>query len=317
MKKQIPFSLILLLFTMCSFAMAQDSSLTESAVVLHTNTGDLFGTLTIPDGGKNIPVALLIAGSGPTDRNGNNPMAPNDGLRKLSYSLAHENIASLRFDKRGIGESKGSMKSEASLRFDNYVSDAVDWIRLLKKDKRFSKVIVIGHSEGSLIGMIAAKGLADQFISIAGAGKSADKILKEQLNSQTKIIKEASYLIIDSLAAGYTVKNVNIMLYNLFRPSVQPYMISWFHYNPAAELKKLAIPVLIVQGNNDLQVSTEDARALAAALPKSRLMIIEGMNHIFRIVGDRKENLESYTKPELPLAPELVKAIVSFIKGKS
>lgn len=291
-----------------------DSSFLEMPLVLHTNTGDIFGTLTLPKNFKNGKVALIIAGSGPTDRNGNNPMMTNNSLQMLAHGLAERNIASLRYDKRGIGESKAAVKKEADLRFDDYVNDAKQWIDLLKNDKRFSKLIVIGHSEGSLIGMIAAHEKADGFVSIAGAGRSADKILKEQLSKQPGNIKDLSFPIIDSLVNGKTVQNVPAVLFSLFRPSVQPYIISWFHYDPQIEIAKLQITVLIVQGTNDIQVSTEDASLLAKANEHAHLVLVENMNHIFKTIdGDRVKNIGSYTNPTLPISEKLISSIVEFI----
>ncbi|MFL5744631.1 MAG: alpha/beta hydrolase [Niastella sp.] len=296
-------------------AAESDTTYTETNVVLHTASGDIAGTLTIPaNAPAKLPVALIIAGSGQTDRNGDNPMMKNESLQKLAYGLAAKNIASLRFDKRGIGESKAAGKTEADLRFEDYINDARSWIEWLKQDKRFSKVFVAGHSEGSLIGMIAALNTAHGFVSIAGAGRSADKILKEQLAGQPAMVKDSSYPIIDSLVLGKTVANVPKMLFALFRPSVQPYMISWFHYDPQAEIKKLTIPVLILQGTNDLQVKEEDANLLAKSNTKAKLTLIKNMNHIFRIVeGDRKENLATYITPTLPISEELVSSISEFV----
>lgn len=293
---------------------AADTSFTESPLVLHTPNGDIMGTLTVPKQAGKYPVALLIAGSGPTDRNGNNPMMKNESLRKLAYGLADRKIASLRFDKRGIAESQPAGSKEAELRFEDYITDAKSWIALLKKDGRFTKVVVAGHSEGSLIGMVAATQQANGFISIAGAGKSADKILKEQLSKQPAAIKDSSAPIIDSLVMGKPVKRVPIMLAMLFRPSVQPFLISWFRYDPAAEIKKLNIPVLIIQGTNDLQVTLDDANLLAQANTNAKLLIIKNMNHIFKIVeGDRKANLETYINPITPISEELVNAVATFI----
>ncbi|HJW18413.1 MAG TPA: alpha/beta hydrolase [Flavisolibacter sp.] len=296
-------------------ANANDSLYKEVPVMLHTQTGDIFGTLTLPAQKTMMPVALIIAGSGPTDRNGNNPMMKNESLHKLALALADSGIASLRYDKRAIAESKAAAKSENDLRFDDYVNDAKDWIGLLRKDKRFSKVIVIGHSEGSLIGMIAANNNADAYVSIAGAGRPADKILKEQLDKQPQAVKDLSFPIIDSLVMGKTVSNVNPMLFSLFRPSVQPYMISWFRYDPSVEMHKLSIPVLVIQGTNDIQVSLEDALLLAKANSKAQLVEVNNMNHIFRIVeGDRNANIATYNDASLPIATELINSIVSFIR---
>ncbi len=303
----------LLLFNITLLAESTDTTFIETQIILQTKTGQIFGTLTTPEKFDKIPVALIIAGSGPTDRDCNNPMMKNDAYKKLASGLAENNIASLRYDKRGIAESKEAGKNESDLRFDDYVNDAKEWIQLLKQDKRFSKVIVIGHSEGSLIGMVASTN-ADKFISIAGPGQSADKIIKEQLSSQPKEVQDLSFPIIDSLTNGKTVDNVNPMLAALFRQSVQLYMISWFKYDPQIEIQKLTIPVLIIQGTNDIQVTVEDAKRLSKANPNSQLLLIDKMNHILRtVVGDKHANVATYNNASLPIADELIKNITSFI----
>lgn len=287
----------------------------ESSAILKINKDQLYGTLTMPDVAKKCPVALIIAGSGPTDRNGNNPMMKNNSLKMLAEALAKNGIASLRFDKRGIGESKTAAAAESGLVFENYIEDTKSWINYLKQDKRFSQLIVIGHSEGSLIGMIAGA-KADKFISIAGAGDSADKILKAQIASKSnKEIENLTFPIIDSLKNGKTVKKVDPMLNILFRPSIQPYIISWFKYNPQTEIKKLTIPVLILQGNKDLQVTIKDAENLAEANKKAELVIVDKMNHVLKIIdGDEQANYASYTNEVLPISEVMTDKIVSFIK---
>ena len=291
----------------------KDTTLTETKVILETKTGQIFGTLTTPKRFFKIPVALIIAGSGPTDRDGNGPMLKTNAYKKLAYALAENNIASIRYDKRGIAESKAALKKESDIRFDDYVNDAKEWIQLLKKDNRFSKIIVIGHSEGSLIGMLAA-GKADMFISIAGAGQTIDKTLKEQLSAQPKEILELSNPIIESLKKGKTVDKVDPKVEMLFRLSVQPYLISWFKYDPQIEIQKLNIPILIIQGTKDIQVTVEDAKRLSKANPKAQLVLLDKMNHIFITVeGDRQANIATYNNPAIPLADGLVKNITDFI----
>lgn len=314
--KKATITAVLFLFGLLAVANSNnDTSFVETPVLLHTTTGDLSGTLTTPKGSGLVPVALLIAGSGPTDRNGDNPAMKNASLEKLAYGLANNNIASLRYDKRGVGESKNAGKTEADLRFQDYVADAKEWIELLKKEARFSKIIVVGHSEGSLIGMMAALHLADGFVSLAGAGKPADKIIREQLASQPPAVQDLCFPILDSLVAGKTVTTVNPALYALFRPSVQPYLISWFRVDPQVEIQKLTIPVLLVQGTADIQVAVADAEALAKANAHAQLKLIENMNHIFRIVtGDRNANIATYSNAGLPISAELVNAISAFIK---
>ncbi len=311
--------IILLLATFNLIAQhKKETNGTEKSVTLQTKSGNIEGTLLIPDNLSDVPVALIIAGSGPTDRDGNNPMMKNNSLKMLAEELCKNDIASLRYDKRGIAASNDAGLDENKLRFENYVDDAIAWIELLKQEKQFNKIVVIGHSEGSLIGMIASqKAPADIFISIAGVGQSADKTLKEQLKSQPQIVIDAAFPIIDSLVLGKTVDNVDPMLYSLFRPSVQPYIISWFKYDPQNEIKKLNQPVLIVQGTTDIQVNIEDAKKLLKANPNAKMVIIEGMNHIFKEAElDRQKNIQTYSQPELPIKKELVKKIVDFINEK-
>jgi hypothetical protein len=297
-----------------------DSLFTEAEVLLKTYSGNISGTLTLSNKSKKSPVVIIIAGSGPTDRDCNSPMGvKTDAYKKIAAGLAGKGISSLRFDKRGIGKSKSAMTSEKDLRFDTYVSDVEDWITLLKKDRRFTKVFLCGHSEGSLIGMIAAGKIRTAgFISISGAGKPADMILKEQLEGKVpRQFFNESVIILDSLKAGYEVISVHPMLYSLFRPSVQPYMISWMKYDPATELSKLKIPVMIVQGTTDLQVSVDDAKLLAASRPDARLLIVENMNHVLKESdSDPQSNMATYRDPDLPLKSGLIDEIVKFIKPK-
>lgn len=287
----------------------------EEPIVLNTETGDIYGTLLISNSSKITPIVLIIAGSGPTDRNGNNPMMANNSLKMLAEGLAENGIASVRFDKRGIGESKNASAKESDLRFENYIEDVKDWCNFIKKDTRFSNLIVLGHSEGSLIGMIASQEKqVDKFISLAGTGFPAGEILKQQLKEQPPLVLEMSAPIIEKLENGETVNNAPEMLYALFRPSVQPYLISWFKYNPQLEIAKLEKPVLIVQGTTDIQVSVENAEKLSESNKKVKKVIIENMNHILKeSEADRTKNIQTYSNPKLPLKEELIPAIVNFI----
>lgn len=296
---------------------AQDSAFASStSIELQTSSGTIYGTLLVPTNiNTKIPVALIIAGSGPTDRDGNNPVMKNNSLKLLAESLAQKGIASIRYDKRGVGASKQAAKSESNLKFDDYIQDAVGWIDLIKHQNSFSKIIVIGHSEGSLIGMNAAKE-ANGFISLSGAGNSADFILKVQLSVQGKQIQDMCFPIIDSLKAGKLVLNISPILNSLFRESVQPYLISWFKHNPQADLALLNYPCLIVQGDNDLQVSIMEAKLLAAVNDKHKLVIIEKMNHVLKTIDSRERavNLTAYSNPTMPISTALTEAIVKYIK---
>jgi len=292
------------------------TSKVDSDVILETPTGKLFGTLEIPNIDPPFPVALIIAGSGPTDRDGNNPRLKNNSLKMLANELLKNGIATLRYDKRGIGKSKNAGLKESDLRFENYIEDANGWCDFLEQDGRFGDIIIIGHSEGSLIGMISSqqKNVA-KFISIAGAGQSADKILKEQLLKQPQVVWEQASPILGKIVNGDIVENVPPMLNSLFRPSVQPYMMSWFKYDPQKEIAKLEKPVLIIHGTTDIQVSLADADRLAKANPQAEKQIIDGMNHIMKEAElERQKNIQTYSQPGLPLKKGLGKIIVDFIK---
>ena len=288
----------------------------EDTILLATGNGIISGSLLVPQSHKNMPVALIISGSGPTDRNGNNMMMTNNALLLLAHGLAENGIASLRYDKRGVGESKEAIVQESNLRFNTYVEDALAWVKLLSTDKRFGNIVIIGHSEGSLIGMIVAREKAvSKFISLAGAGRPAIEILREQLGNQPPIVMEKAEPILQKLEQGETVNDVPVGLYALFRPSVQPYLISWFKLDPRIEIAKLNKPVLIVQGTTDIQVSLIDADNLAKANPKAQKVVIDGMNHILKPAeNDRQNNIATYNQPDLPLAAGLINKMVSFIK---
>lgn len=310
MKRLFTLFAALLLATAALYAVEED-------ITLNTPTGDIHGKLILPDGGTPCPVVLIIAGSGPTDMNGNNAGMTNNSLLYLARELAAGGIASVRYDKRAIGKSAAACTNEEDLRFDHYIDDAAAWADKLAGDSRFTKVIIAGHSEGSLIGMVAAQRskAVKGYISIAGCGSPAYEILEEQLKSQPEWIQEQSASICKELREGRTVEEVPYYLMSLYRKSVQPYLISWFAYNPAEEVAKLDIPVLILQGDMDIQVGVDEAEKLHAAQPHSELHIINEMNHILKHCNTMQQmaQLATYRDANLPLKAELVRFIVEFI----
>jgi pimeloyl-ACP methyl ester carboxylesterase len=289
----------------------------QRPISLDTGSGELFGTLLLPQSSKPVPVVLIIAGSGPTDRDGNNPDGGrNDNLRRLAVMLASNNIASVRYDKRGVAASHPATPDERNLSFDHYVADAVAWSQKLKTDPRLGPLILLGHSEGALVATLAAeKSGAAAVISVAGTGRPVDQVLREQLNERMPPpLLQRSEQLLSSLKAGKTDDNVPDELQVLFRPSVQPYLISLFRQDPAAAFGQLRVPTLIIQGRNDIQVGVQDAELLHKANPKAELALIDGMNHVMRIVPDDiKQQLASYKNPDLPLASQLSERILRFI----
>jgi len=286
----------------------------EEIIVLETPTGNIEGTLLVPSK-EHSPLVLIIAGSGPTDRDGNNISLQNNSLKMIAQGLYMNDIASFRFDKRGISRSAAAGMSEEDLRFEHYIEDVQQWCSLLKEDSRFSSFIILGHSEGSLIGMIASQTVSpDKFISLAGPGFSMQATLRRQLADQPVYILSMSLPIIEQLEKGKTVDSVPPLINMLFRPSIQPYLISTFKYDPVIEISKVQSPALIVQGTTDIQIQVEDAKKLAAANSNSELVIIEGMNHILKEAdANRFLNLRTYGDPSLKLKQGLIESITSFI----
>lgn len=295
---------------------AQSRTLLNQTMAVQVPDGTLHGSLLLPKTGEPVPVALLIAGSGPTDRDGNNPMGRNDSLKRLAQALAKHGIASLRYDKRGVGQSRAAASDESQLSVDSYVTDAVAWARLLNADSRFSDVVLIGHSEGALIASLAAAAVHPAaLISIAGSGRPIDLLLREQLQGRLppSLLATAHYLI-DELKAGRIHEQVPDALQVLFRPSVQPYLISLFRQDPASAFGNTTAPALIIQGTHDIQVGREDAEALQRARKDAELTLTKGMNHVLRIVpmGPAKQTA-SYNQPELPIAHALTERISRFL----
>ena len=277
----------------------------------------LKGTLYTPlKQNKKTNLVILIAGSGPTDRNGNQKGMTNNSLQLLAEALANNNIAVYSYDKRIFAQMATGKLDEGSLSFDTFIDDAKAVLLHFKNQKKYHTITIAGHSEGALIGLIAANGNADAYISIAGAGRSIDEVLLEQIEKQAPFLKEEVEKNLATLKSGNTFELKNPMLASLFRSSVQPYMISWIKYNPQTEMKQLHIPTLIINGDKDIQVSVNDAQLLHQAKSDAQLKIISNMNHIFKeIKGDDTVNKASYTNPDLPVIPELPSVITTFIQS--
>lgn len=277
----------------------------------------LNGSLYTPNQqNKKLNLVILIAGSGPTDRDGNQMGLVNNSLKLLAEALANNGIAVYSYDKRIFAKMASSKLDEASLSFDNFIDDAKAVIQHFKNQKKYNSITVAGHSEGALIGMVATNGNADGYISIAGAGRPIDEVLLEQIEKQAPFLKEEVQKNLETLKNGTTFELKNQMLASLFRASVQPYMISWIKYNPQTEIKKLQIPTLLINGDKDIQVSVQDAQLLQQAKLNAQLHIIQNMNHVFKeIKGDDAENKAAYTNPDLPISIELSSIITTFIRS--
>ena len=299
-------------------AFAQNDSSDETPINYKNLSGNIHGTLSMPKNvsGK-VPVVLIVADSGPTDRNGNNEQTGLNGnmYKLLAEGLAKNGIASVRFDKRMVGESKTANKLE-DLRFDDYVDDAVGLIGMLNDDARFSKVVILGHGEGALAAMLAARDQpVKDIISVNATSEQGDKLMTQLFKSKPQYLQDEFKTLLDSMRKGKTFDNVDLAMYPLVSTAKQRYLISYFRYQPLRVIKLMKAPMLIIQGTTDVQVSVADADKLKKAKSDATMITIKGMNHIMKDAPeDKDQNMATYTNPALPLNHELVPDIVDFIK---
>lgn len=308
--------LICMLMLLSSLA---SSARADEAVTLNHDGATLHGTLSCPAGA--LDIVILHPGSGPTDRNGNQPGMNNDSLRLLGDALFEHGIAVLRYDKRGIGESPWN-RPESDLRPSHYIDDLAAWARWAADEAGFARVHLIGHSEGALFAKAAAAEVpVASVIAIAAAGRPMGVLLREQTREQLAGAGDLAVQferILAELEAGRTVQEVPPALFPLFRPDVQPYVLEWLAMDPAAlaaSLRERGVPMLVIGGSTDLQVSRADFDALAQYAIESRF--IDGMNHVLKSAeGPIQQQLPSYTSPDFPLHDELVPTIVEFLDAR-
>ncbi|WP_299681370.1 alpha/beta hydrolase [uncultured Dokdonia sp.] len=275
----------------------------------------VYGTLLQPkEGAENL--IIIIPGSGPTDRNGNQQLTRNNSLRILAEKLTAAGIATFRYDKRVLTLLKKGALQEEKLRFDDFVDDATATVTYFSSRNKYKNIYIIGHSQGSLVGMIAAQKLnITGFISLAGPGQAIDQTILSQIALQMPDLKDKAKEAFMQLKENGKVKKYSPALSSIFRPETQPFMASWMQYDPKAELKKLEIPVLVIGGTNDIQVDTKEAKTLKEAKPDASLILIKNMNHVLRIIEgtDSLENTKSYNEPKRPISEELIRVITDFV----
>jgi len=287
-------------------------------VELASTPAALHGTLLTPEG-QTRGAAVILPGSGPTDRDGNSGQF---GIRASTYrllaeGLAERGVATLRIDKRGIAGSAAAATSEADLRFNTYVDDARAWAAEAATKTGQPCAWLIGHSEGALVALAAVADHSDMIcglVLLSGAGRPAATVLREQLAPLPEPLKTQAYDALSELEAGRTVADPPAELAAVFRPSVQPYMISWLALDPALLAAAYDGPIFIGQGATDLQVSVADAEAIKAAQPRAALTIWDGVNHVLKIApAERTANIATYMDPALSLAPGVVETVADFI----
>jgi len=278
--------------------------------------GNIDAVLTMPADVDRPPVALLIAGSGSTDHDGNGPQAKPATLKKLSEQLVARKIATLRYDKRGAPGWKPEFGKPEDFRFKDFVDDAAAIVNYLRSSGKFSRLVVIGHSEGGLVAILTARKVPiDRLVLLVTAARRQGDLVKAQLERKQipPDILDPILTAIDSIMAGQIVDPPPKGL--AIAPSMQPSLASAFVEDPIDPLKSIDRPTLIVGGGRDLQVARLDFAALSAASPLAKTLWLPEMNHVLVDVGDDDDNFAAYNQPERPLDATLIDTIAAFIQA--
>jgi uncharacterized protein len=290
-----------------------DASASETQI----RVGNLDAFLTTPPDVEKPAVALLIAGSGSTDHDGNGPQAKPATLKKLAEQLAERKIATLRYDKRGAGGWKPEFGKPEDFRFKDYVDDAVSLVNYLRSSGKFSRVVVIGHSEGGLVTILAARQVQiDRLVLLVTAARRQGDLLKAQLERRQipPDILDPILKAIDSIMAGQVVDPPPRGL--AIAPSMQPSLASAFTIDPIDPMKAIDKPILVIGGGKDLQVARLDFVALSTASPLAKTLWLPDMNHILVDVTDEADNMATYNQPERAIDANMVDAIATFIQAE-
>ena len=303
--------LFILFFSLIgSLTFGQESNYSEAPLSI---SKWIDGSLMVPNSGSE-QLAIIIGGSGPIDRDGNQNFLKTNNLKKLAIQLANNGIASFRYDKRIVKQIKMNTV-DPNIKFDDFVADAMDAVNYFNSKKEYKSIYIIGHSQGSLIGMLAAKEYVDGLISLAGAGRSIDNVVIEQVQNTAPMFTDDTKRVFDILRSGQTTTDYPPALASIFDSSIQEFMMSWMKFDPTLVIKDLDIPILLINGTKDLQVEPEEAEILHQSNENSELKLIDNMNHVLYIIeGDAQENAKSYNDPTGKISEELVKLIVDFIK---
>lgn len=297
-----------IVFYLATFLVSYAQISTEE-ITIKNNKIELPGTLTFTQ--KRSPLLIWIHGSGNVDRNGNqNPVIKANYVQQFREAVNQKGIAFFSYDKRTANPKNKEYLHE--ILFNDFVSDAKKVISYFKKNQQFSSIIIIGHSQGSLVGMLASDE-ANKYISLAGASTPIDSVIIDQVTKQAPFLSKIVDQHFKELKQTGSIKTVNPMLMSILAPQNHKFINSWLEYNPSKEIEKIQIPTLIINGTKDFQVETTHTKALQKAQPNAKLVIINDMNHILKHITKPQDNQNSYFSPDFPLSKELVETIVDFV----
>ena len=282
------------------------SQVTTEEVLIQNEGIQLPGTLSFTK--EKSPLVIWIHGSGGVDRNGNTPQY----IKQFRDAVNKEHIAFFSYDKRTANINNTAILKDGVL-FNDFIRDAKKVVNHFKNDKRFTEIILVGHSQGSLVAMLALNNVS-KYISIAGAGETIDKTLIKQVSKQNQYFGGLTEKYLKELKETGQVKNIDPNLMSLFAPQNQPFLSSWIALNPLEEIKKVKISTLIINGNKDIQVQVTDAENLKKAKSDASLVIINNMNHVLKDIQKNEDNMKSYFSADYPISKELIKTVVTFVK---
>jgi uncharacterized protein len=275
--------------------------------------GAIDAVLTTPPDVERPPIALLIAGSGSTDHDGNGPQVKPATLKKLSDQLVARKIATLRYDKRGAGGWKPEFGKPEDFRFKDYVDDATALVNFLRSGGKFSRVVLVGHSEGGLVAILTARRVPiDRLVLLVTAARKQGDLIKAQLSKTlAPDVLEPITKAIDAIMAGQIVDPPPQGL--VIAPKMQPSMASAFTEDPIDPLKQVDQPTLIIGGGRDRQVARLDFIALSTASSTAKTLWLPDMNHVLVDVSDEADDLKAYNDSERPLDPTLIDTVAAFV----
>ena len=295
------------------FSIAVSLAQVKSEEILIKNDSiELPGTLTYAT--EKSPLIIWVHGSGNVDRNGNQlPMIKANYIKQLRDSINKEGISFYSYDKRTANKNNVVFMMKNGVDFKDFADDVQKVVTHFKNEKRFTSITLIGHSQGSLVAMLASKDI-DKYISVAGPSKSADKAIIKQIQEKAPFLDSITKAHFKELKETGEIKVVNPMLLSIFAKPNQSFLNSWMQYNPSEEIKKLTIPVLIIQGDKDIQVQVSDAEALHEANQNSELLVIKNMNHVLKNIEKEEDNLASYYSADFSISKKLIETIIQFVK---
>lgn len=273
---------------------------------------NIYGSIVEPKSRSNSNLVIFIGGSGPIDRDGNQSFMKCDMFKKLAYSLSEKGISSFRYDKRVVTQIRKG-KLDKKITFDDFVSDAIAIIDFF--ESKYNSIVIAGHSQGSLVGLLSIKEGVSGFISLSGAGRTIDMVIEDQISKTAPMLLEDTKNIFKILRSGKITEDFPLPLYSLFNIEIQPFMISWMQYDPKKIIAKIPIPSLIINGDNDLQVDEKEAKLLYNSAQNSEILIVKNMNHVLvEIEGDELKNVKSYNNPDLKISELVIEKMVEFIE---